>query len=413
MTSLVALLLPLLAVTAIIVGADGLNSIAPKIRGAARQHLQQRPQTTIRALAADPARELQEFCGQCTWEGAIVCEARAQYLVQTYAFASIAEARASILAECTSDGSEEVKLPLDAFCGTCPWQNMNFDCRARAEFLVGQYKLSMEKAMEGLLEKGECVDPNYKPAKAEDGEEDSDGMSLGAIIGIVVGVTAFLMCLIVAWAYRRERNQKKPKPREVSVPVELPASAAPLPLRDVVQMTNNQNAHKKKRKPKSISFVENRPDPPGESKCETKEYKYEDGLHHDGEETATESVEKKSDNAPEDETMSEEPKRTSRVKWNWDPPTEEDAATAKDKEEPVVSTEERPTNTEDKEEDAAPQTTKAQDDDVDGRRCLPEADAAAGTANKEGAATDNEKEEPPAIIDCLDNEDDNEETMKQ
>ena len=66
-------------------------------------------------------------------------------------------------------------MSLEAFCGDCQWSQMPFNCDTRVAFLMQNYQLSEDKAKEGLLEKGECVDPDY--VEGEDGgvkEEDED-----------------------------------------------------------------------------------------------------------------------------------------------------------------------------------------------------------------------------------------------
>ena len=117
-----------------------------------------------------------EYCGQCIWYGNIVCEARAQYLVRNNNVPTLQDARVSILDRCNGSPSDDNKpMPLEAFCGTCQWGAMDFDCNSRVEYLEATYYLSTEKAKESLLEKGECVDVNYVPVKKEEEKSSSGG----------------------------------------------------------------------------------------------------------------------------------------------------------------------------------------------------------------------------------------------
>ena len=47
---------------------------------------------------------------------------------------------------------------------------MTFNCDTRVVFLMENYQLSEDKAVEGLLEKGECVDPDYVEGEDNDGD---------------------------------------------------------------------------------------------------------------------------------------------------------------------------------------------------------------------------------------------------
>ena len=178
------------------------------LRTNVRRHLQNNNDNDISTV---------EYCGQCIWYGNIVCEARAQYLVKNNNAATLQEARVSILDRCNGSPSDfKPPTPLEAFCGTCQWGAMDFDCNSRVEYLEVTYYLSTEKAKESLLEKGECVDVNYVPVKKEEDEVNSSegSISNGAIIGILVGITILLSCGIGVWAGLRHKKKKKEQDEE-------------------------------------------------------------------------------------------------------------------------------------------------------------------------------------------------------
>lgn len=62
---------------------------------------------------------------------------------------------------------------------------MPFNCDTRVVFLMENYQLSEDKAVEGLLEKGECVDPDYVEGEDNDGDgsvNNKDGGVDGQVI---------------------------------------------------------------------------------------------------------------------------------------------------------------------------------------------------------------------------------------
>ncbi|KAL9183991.1 hypothetical protein ACHAXT_002077 [Thalassiosira profunda] len=225
----------------------------------------------LRSAADVPSRRLQnnngvdivEYCGQCIWRGRIVCEARAQFLVREYGDMTLEEARISILDECTADGSDKVTISLDAFCGDCPWQAMNFNCDARVAYLMQTYQLSEEQAQQATVEKAECIDPEYVPEELRE-PEDSDsggGLSGGAIAGIVIGLLLLLLCCLGGWYvyyrkwYSEEEKEKKVDEEAVPVAAAVP-EAAPVPV----------PVKKSNRSSKGVSFGLRAPDPDGDTR---------------------------------------------------------------------------------------------------------------------------------------------------
>lgn len=79
-------------------------------------------------------------------------------------------------------------------------------------------------AKEALLSKEQCVDPNYVPSKntavgdqqpnqnSSDSDNNGTGMPVGGIVGIIVALTAILMCIICCW-YQRERHIRQREKR--------------------------------------------------------------------------------------------------------------------------------------------------------------------------------------------------------
>lgn len=136
-------ILPLLAATAsaaVAIGSDPTNNNTPNLR--LRRHLAEVVSTTEISNS---------YCGRCKWKGSnIVCESRAQYLVREHNYDSLVAARESILDDCADDGSDKVTVSLDAWCGDCPWLQMNFNCDARKDFLVSQYFLGEERELFAL-----------------------------------------------------------------------------------------------------------------------------------------------------------------------------------------------------------------------------------------------------------------------
>ena len=168
-----------------------------------QQHIKQLPhhlRTTNRQLRSEDISTI-EFCGKCTWQGNISCEARAQYLVrnspQSSSNLSLQDARISIFETCKSDGSDLSSIPIDAFCGSCQYMKMNFNCNSRVDYLVTTYYLGREKAIESLLKDGHCINVNWVPPNTTIDDTNSDNsLSNGAIIGIVIGITILLCCCI-------------------------------------------------------------------------------------------------------------------------------------------------------------------------------------------------------------------------
>jgi len=189
-------------------------------------------------------------------------------------------ARDSIHDRCQST---EVKIPLSAFCGECQWKEMQFNCDARVEYLVDIYNNRPDKAREGLLEKGECVDPSYVPPSRNKAENDAGGsrsqLSNGAIVGIVLGITAFLLIILAYWATRRRQAEKEGGGSEklenkTTVPLgsaDLPVpkergeeSAVVKPVPEPLARSNSDRSkNKKKKKTRTISFATDKPDPDG------------------------------------------------------------------------------------------------------------------------------------------------------
>ena len=185
--------------------------------------------TNYRQLRSDDISTI-EFCGKCTWQGNISCEARAQYLVRNSSpelNLSLKDARISILETCKSDGSDLSTIPIDAFCGTCQYMKMNFNCNSRVDYLVTTYYLGREKAIESLLKDGNCIDVNWVPPSTieEDYDTNSDSLSNGAIIGIVIGITILLCCCIGIGSlyYYKRTNQKSDEQAQASQ--QLPAGS--------------------------------------------------------------------------------------------------------------------------------------------------------------------------------------------
>ena len=170
-----------------------------------QQHIIQLPRHLLRTnnnrqLRSDDISTI-EFCGKCTWQGNISCEARAQYLVRNSSQSStltLQDARISILETCKSDGSDLSSIPIDAFCGTCQYMKMNFNCNSRVDYLVTTYYLGREKAIESLLKDGYCIDVNWVPPQSIEDDDNTNDSSLsnGAIVGIVIGITILLCCCI-------------------------------------------------------------------------------------------------------------------------------------------------------------------------------------------------------------------------
>mmetsp|Transcript_369 Transcript_369/g.774 ORF Transcript_369/g.774 Transcript_369/m.774 type:complete len:351 (-) Transcript_369:103-1155(-) len=165
-------------------------------------------------------RRLEQFCGQCIWAGTIVCEARAQYLVNQYGDLTLEEAREEIFEDCSSDDGEpeEATAPgatamsLDAYCGECPWENMNFNCDSRVSYIEQNYHLSNEKAKESLLEQGQCIDPNYV-APIDTGlnitypnaTTESSSSSIWMIVAIVLIIILLFVIIIIAIQHRQKK----------------------------------------------------------------------------------------------------------------------------------------------------------------------------------------------------------------
>ena len=114
-------------------------------------------------------------------------------------------------------------IPPSSFCSPCPWQEgLEYTCDERVEFLVVNYKISQEEGIEGLIQDGLCIEPNYfeKLARAQEEalrveaaerlrleqlQQESDGLSGGAIGGIVIVMLGLVLGGIVFLVYKKRR----------------------------------------------------------------------------------------------------------------------------------------------------------------------------------------------------------------
>ena len=297
-----------------------------------------------------------EFCGKCTWQGNISCEARAQYLVrnspESSTLTTLQEARISILETCKSDGSDLSTIPIDAFCGTCQYMKMNFNCNSRVDYLVTTYYLGREKAIESLLKDGHCIDVNWVPPTIEEDDNTSDtSLSNGAIIGIVIGITILLCCCIgfgSLYYYKRTKQKsdeqtanqqasnqpagsKRAKASEIRKKVMAEANARN--NTDSPDSSSRDEEDIKKKKKKSLSFAPpvvwnitsdgDKPDPPTQEEVSNKEENDKKEVDNtqqvlDEMESALETK-KNNDDPPNfrDSTISE-------LSCNIDPPTDDE-----------------------------------------------------------------------------------------
>jgi len=280
----------------------------PNIRTPQSQQQQQHTQLPRHLLRTNNNRQLRsdndkstiEFCGKCTWQGNISCEARAQYLVRNSPESTnltLPDARISILETCKSDGSDLSTIPIDAFCGTCQYMKMNFNCNSRVDYLVTTYYLGREKAIESLLKDGNCIDVNWVPPITIDDDNTNDSLSNGAIIGIVIGITILLCCCIglgSLYYYKRTKQNeqaqasqqlpagsKRAKASEIRKKVMAEANARNN-TEDSPDSSSREEQDVKKKKKKSLSFSPpvvwnitsddgDKPDPPTQDEILNKE----------------------------------------------------------------------------------------------------------------------------------------------
>ena len=291
-----------------------------------------------------------EFCGKCTWEGNISCEARAQYLVRNSQSSnlSLVDARISILETCKSDGSDLSSIPLDAFCGSCQYMKMNFNCNSRVDYLVTTYYLGREKAIESLLKDGQCIDVYWvPPTNTIDDNRDDSSLSNGAIIGIVIGITIILCCCIGLGALYYNTKQKlneQAATQQASQPAGGKRAKASEIRKKVMAEANARNntdspdsssrEEEEVKKKKSLSFSPpvvwnitqdgDKPDPPTHDEVINKEKIQKEGIDNtqqvlDMIESALDTTTNNNDDPPDfrDSQISE-------LSCNIDPPTDDE-----------------------------------------------------------------------------------------
>jgi hypothetical protein len=55
---------------------------------------------------------------------------------------------------------------INAFCGSCAWNNTNIDCNSRVEYIMKHYphdNSTINKTIQLIMKTGQCIDPNWVP----------------------------------------------------------------------------------------------------------------------------------------------------------------------------------------------------------------------------------------------------------
>ena len=120
----------------------------------------------------------------------------------------------------------EEPLPLSAFCPSCTWQEgVKYTCSERAEFLILNYELTEDFAIESLLEEGFCIDPEYYVRVAAEqqaaveaaaeaarlaAEEEAASKSGGGgvAIGGAIGGILIVLLIVAGLLFRRHKRNK-------------------------------------------------------------------------------------------------------------------------------------------------------------------------------------------------------------
>ena len=102
---------------------------------------------------------LEDFCGDCKWEGDTTCGKRSAFLSENYGTAML-DAIALVMADtnkCTNSFYEKELRKLGGFCGQCQWgANTKLTCDGRVDYLTYTYRNPVLEAQLSAMEKPSC-----------------------------------------------------------------------------------------------------------------------------------------------------------------------------------------------------------------------------------------------------------------